>query len=126
MILAVTTRPDIAFAVKLLPQACKSPTVHDFIAAKRVLRYLKGTNYFLSCSRHDNGLDILAYSDADWASDVKTRKFVSDMVIKLNASDSLVFWRTAKKRSVSLSRCKLEYMALSSLAQENLFFETCI
>ena len=46
--LAVTTRPDIAFAVKLLSQACKSLTVKDFIAAKRVLRFLKGLNYFLS------------------------------------------------------------------------------
>ena len=27
----VTTRPDIAFAVNLLSQACKSPTVQDFV-----------------------------------------------------------------------------------------------
>ena len=36
--LAVTTRPDIAFAVRLLSQACKSPTMQDFITPKRVLR----------------------------------------------------------------------------------------
>ena len=48
--LAETTRPDVAFAVNLLSQAFKSPTVQDFIAAKRVLRYLKGTNYFISYS----------------------------------------------------------------------------
>ena len=101
LFLAVTTRPDIAFAVNLLSQACKSPTVQDFIAAKRVLRYLKGTNYFLSYSGHDNGLGVFAYSEADWASNVKTRKSVSGMVIKLNESDSPVFWRTAKQRSVS-------------------------
>ena len=69
----VTTRPDIAFAVNLLSQACKSPTMQYFIAAKRVLR-LEGTNYFLSYSRHDNGLGVFAYRDADWAGDVKTRK----------------------------------------------------
>ena len=77
LFLAVTTRPDIAFAVNLLSQACKSPTVQEFIAAQRVLRYLKRTNYFLTYSRHDNGLGIFAYSDADWAGDVKTRKSVS-------------------------------------------------
>ena len=65
MYLAVTTRPNIAFAVNLLPQACKSPTVQDFIAAKRILCYLKGTNYFLSYSRHYNGLGVFVYSDAD-------------------------------------------------------------
>ena len=87
--LAVTT--DIAFAVNLLSQACKSRTLQDFTAAKRVLRFLKGTTYFLSYSRHDNGLGVFAYIDVDWASDAKTRKSVSGMVIKLNESDSPVF-----------------------------------
>ena len=45
------------------------------------------------------------------------------MVFKLNESDSPVFWRTAKERSVSLSTCQLEYMALSALAQEVLFLK---
>ena len=103
--LALTTRPDIAFAVNLFSQACKSPTVEDFIAAKTVLRYLKGTEYFFTYSRHDNGLGIFAYSDGDWTSDVKTRNSVSDMFIKLNESDSPVFWRTGKQSSVSLSTC---------------------
>ena len=97
--LAVKTRRNIAFAVTY-SQACKSSTVQDFIAAKRVIRYIKGTNYFFSYSRHDNGLGIFAYSDADWASDVKTRKSVSGMVIKLNESDSPVFWRTDEQFSV--------------------------
>ena len=83
----------------------------------------KGHEILPFCSRHDNGLGTFAYSDADWASDVKTKKSVSGMVIKLNESDSPVFWRTAKQRSVSLSTYELEYMALSALAQEVLFLE---
>ena len=59
----------------------------------------------------------------DWASDVKSRKSVSGMVIKLNESDSRVFWRTAKQRSVSLSTCESENMALSGLAQEVSFLK---
>ena len=45
------------------------------------------------------------------------------MVIELNESDSPVFLRTAKQRSVSLSTCESEYMALSALAQEVLFLK---
>ena len=56
---AVTTRPDISFAVNLLFQACTSPAMQDFIAAKRVLHYPICTIYFLTYSRHDNGLGIL-------------------------------------------------------------------
>ena len=69
--LAVTNRPDIAFAVSLLSQACKNSTVKILFAAQRVQRYLKGTNNFLTDSRHVNGPGIFAYSDADWASDVR-------------------------------------------------------
>ena len=94
-----------------------------FFCSKRVLCYLKGTIYSLIYSRHDNGLSIFAYSDADWTSDVKTTKSVSGMVIKLNESNSPVFWRTAKQRSVSLSTCESEYMALSALAQEVLILK---
>ena len=121
--LAVTTRPAIAFSVNLLSQACESSTVQNYIAAKRVLRYLKGTNYFLNYSPHDNALGIFAYCDADWASDVKTKKSVSGMVIKLNKSVSPLFWLTAKQRSVSLSTRELEYMVLSALTQEVLFLK---
>ena len=126
--LAVTTRPDEAFAVNLLSQACKSPIVQDFIAAKRVLRFLKGTKYFLTYSRHENGLGIFAYSDADWVNNNngKTKKFVSGMVVKINESDSTVFWRTAKQCSVSISTLESEYMALSAFGSRSFVPETCI
>ena len=42
---------------------------------------------------------------------------------RLYESDSPVFWRTAKQRSISLSTCELEYMVLSALAQELLFLK---
>ena len=53
----------------------------------------------------------------------KDQKILSGMVIKLNESDSSVFSRTAKQRSVSLSTCESEYMALSALAQEVLLLK---
>ena len=43
MCLMVATRPDIAFAVWKLSQSCKAPNCEDFVSAKRVLRYLRGT-----------------------------------------------------------------------------------
>ena len=40
---ATGTRPDISFAVGVLSKFCSKPTTAHFTAAKRVLRYLKGT-----------------------------------------------------------------------------------
>ncbi|CAB4001063.1 Hypothetical predicted protein [Paramuricea clavata] len=41
--LAVATRPDIAYAVGVLSKFCAKPSEAHLTAAKRVLRYLKGT-----------------------------------------------------------------------------------
>ena len=68
---AVCTRPDIAFAVSTLCRHMKNPTQNHWQAAKRVLRYLKGTKHYgLTYSPHDsNSLNILsAYCDASYAS----------------------------------------------------------
>lgn len=37
------TRPDLSYAVNQLSQAMSTPTTLDWLKAKRVLRYLKGT-----------------------------------------------------------------------------------
>ena len=58
--------------------------MQDFIAAKRVLRCLKAAKLPLTYSRHDKGLWFSAYSNADWAGDLKTRNYVSGVVFKLN------------------------------------------
>ena len=76
--LAATTRPDIAFLVNLPSQACESPTVQDFIAAKKVLRYLKGTIDFLPYSRYDNGLGIFGGGVLKYLSVIGR---LSDMVV---------------------------------------------
>ena len=40
--LATCTRPDIAYAVSKVSKYLKNPTEKDWIAVKRILRYLKG------------------------------------------------------------------------------------
>ena len=44
--LAVATRPDIAYVVGVLSKFCSKPSEAHLTAAKRVLRYLKGTQNF--------------------------------------------------------------------------------
>ena len=46
MYLVTCTRPDIADAVSTLARFCSKPNQSHWTAAKRVLRYLKGTSNF--------------------------------------------------------------------------------
>ena len=75
MYLVTCTRPDIAYAVGMLARFSSKPNRSHWVAAERVLRYLKVTmNIELFYS---GGSGILGYSDADRAGDVDDRKSTS-------------------------------------------------
>ena len=86
---ALATRPDIQFAVSTVAKYCSEPNQSHLIAAKRILRYLKKTkNYVLwLCS---NNIELLGFSDADYARDVDDRHSTSGYVFMLG--DGCVSW----------------------------------
>ena len=59
MYLATCTRPDIAYAVGMLARFSSKPNQTHWVAAKRVLRYLKGTTNFGLIYSDDS--DVLGY-----------------------------------------------------------------
>jgi hypothetical protein len=69
MYLAMCTRPDIAYAVGTLARFSSRPNKTHWIAAKRVLRYLKGTASHGIVFRGGMSGNCVGYSDADWAGD---------------------------------------------------------
>ena len=59
------TRPDICFAVNTLSQVLVEPRHFHLVAAKHVMRYLKGTvDYGLSYDG-DHDFSLSGYTDAD-------------------------------------------------------------
>ena len=116
MYLATCTRPDIAFAVGTLARFSSKPNQVHWKAAKRVLRYLRGTTNFGIVFRGDDLAEPMAYSDADWAGDVGDRKSTSGYVFSIAGGP--VSWRSRKQNTVALSTAEAEYVALSSAAQE--------
>ena len=60
------TCPDISFSVQQLCQFMSHPTTTHLEAAKRVLRYIRGTLHF-GISFTPGPLTLTTFSDADWA-----------------------------------------------------------
>ena len=113
---AITTRPDIAQAVGVASKFCANPTRSHLTAAKRILRYLKGTAYLgLSYKKCADG-NLIGYSDADWAGDVDDRHSTSENVFLL--AKGAVSWLSKKQATVALSTAEAEYVALSAATQE--------
>ena len=63
------TRPDIAYVVSVMSKFMHRPHVQHMEAVMRLLRYLKGTSNRGILLRRNQQLDLVAYTDADWAGD---------------------------------------------------------
>jgi hypothetical protein len=118
---ALGTRPDIAHAVNEISKFMENPGHEHWVAAKRILHYIKGTvNKALVFDAKDSLtggiLNISAYSDSNWAGDINDRKSTTGYIVQLGKSS--VIWNTKKQKTVCLSSAEAEYMALSSTVQE--------
>ncbi|KAE9159173.1 hypothetical protein PF004_g31638 [Phytophthora fragariae] len=114
------TRPDIAFAVHKASRRTHDTTVDDWKLAKRVLRYLGGTKELRLRMRGNKKagelLEVVAYSDADFAADKEDRKSVTGGLVTVDGMP--VSWTCRKQGSVSLSTMEAEYTAASVMATE--------
>jgi hypothetical protein len=124
---ANTTRPDIAYAVSVLSQYLMNPSDDHWRAAKRLLRYLKGTAdmgiyfgrestvFFNGYSRGVKGVRVNGYTDADFAACISRR---SRSGYAFFCGDSLVSWLSKKQSLIALSTCEAEYYALTEGGKE--------
>jgi hypothetical protein len=118
MYVAVGTRPDISHAVSVLSQFSNCYRKKHCTAAKRVLRYLKGTidKKLIYRKNQDN---LTCYVDADWANcEIDRRSYTGSTFILSGAAFS---WESRKQRTVALSSTEAEYMALSDASKEAVF-----
>jgi hypothetical protein len=83
-------------------------------AAKRILRYLKGTiNYGIFYKKNENK-QLIAYTDSDYAGDLTDRKSTSGYVFML--SGGAVSWSSKKQPIVTLSTTEAEFVAATACA----------
>lgn len=106
------TRPDILYGVGLVSRFMESPTINHMKAAKRILRYIKGTIDFGLFYSPSNHFKLVGYSDSDWGGDVDDRKSTSGFVFYMG--DTAFTWSSKKQPIVTLSTCEAEYVAATS------------
>lgn len=116
--LATATRPDISFVASYLGQFNNCHGEEHWKAAKRVLRYLKGTlNVGLSFGK---GVEpVQGFVDADWGGDVGDRHSFTGYIFLMNGSP--ISWDAKKQKTVALSTTEAEYIALAESAKECIF-----
>lgn len=123
LIYAMTcTRPDISWIVSKLSQTLANPKAENLVAAKHVLRYLKGTNdYELCFKKTDEDLNLIGFSDSDWASSIEDRRSTTGYCFSLNKQGPAISWKSKKQPTVALSTCEAEYIGLATTTQESMY-----
>ena len=93
-------------------------------AAKRVLRYLKGTINLgvFYCKKGDG--ELKAYTDSDYAGDLDERRSTSGYVFLL--TEGFVSWSSKKQPVVTLSTTEAEFVAATFCACQGVWMRTVL
>eukprot|EP00253_Pinus_taeda_P030370 PITA_30370 len=108
------TRPDIMFVVSLISKFMERPKEAHWQAAKRILRYAKGTKRFGILYNVSEHSDLVGYTDSDWAGSVDDRKITSGYVFHMGSV--VISWASKKQSIVALSTAEAEYVAATAAA----------
>ena len=106
-------------AIGMVGRFQAAPKQSHLLAMKHIFKYLKRTmSYGLWYPRNQN-IQLISYSDADWANCVDERKSTSGGAFFLG--ESLVAWLSKKQSSISLSTTEAEYIAAATCCTQILW-----
>jgi hypothetical protein len=116
---ALSTRPDIAYAISSVACFAHKPTKSHCTALKRIVCYLKGTKEFgISFGPSATPHLLTVYYDADYAMDLEDRKSRSGVLLELN--NGPIAW-LSRKQPCTASTTKAEYLAAHVATKELLW-----
>jgi hypothetical protein len=108
LFISTRTRPDIVVAVGIVARRVFDPRQVDWIAAKRILRYLEGTGSYQLRFPAEGEVELSTYGEADYAASADRKSIC-------------VFWRMPVRRtgrSISkLAKDRAQGRGCSSLSE---------
>ncbi|GJY25467.1 hypothetical protein Tco_0400193 [Tanacetum coccineum] len=117
-----SSRPDLVQAVCYCARYQARPTQKHLKEVKRIFKYLKGTINMGLWYPKDSGFELTAFSDADHAGCIDTRKSTSGGIQFLG--DKLVSWMSKKQNCTAMSSAEAEYVALSASCAQVMWMRT--
>ncbi|SGZ28023.1 BQ5605_C026g10254 [Microbotryum silenes-dioicae] len=109
-------RPDIVTSVRVAASKVSAPTQADWIAVKRIIRYLQGTVDWGLKFNHGGSTVFELYSDASWGDNMSTGKSIGAFVSIL--AGAAISWQSKQQSMVATSTTEADILAASAAAKE--------
>ena len=110
------TRPDLSFSVGVLSRYLCSPREVHWKAVQRTFQYLNQSSNCGIVFKDTGVIELVSYSDSDYAGDIKTRKSTSGSINLLCSGP--ISWKSNRQRVVAKCTMEAEYIALSDNGSE--------
>ena len=119
----VHMRSDICYTVNALSQFMLDPKHIHLIAAKHILRYVRGTiTYGLRYTSSSRVL-LSGYSDSNWGGSAVDRKSTSGCCFSMGST--MISWSSRKQDSIAQSTTEAKYMVASDACKEVVWLRNC-
>jgi len=115
------SRPDIQFGVCLCVRFQSNPKESHFKAAKRILKYLKGTTNVGIWYPNEYNIALSGFSDSDYAGCKLDKKSTSGTCHLLGSN--LISWNSKKQACVALSTTEAEYIAAGHACAQSIWLK---
>lgn len=124
MYLALSTRPDITFAVNFLSQFNANPGRNHWQGAIHVVRYLKRTRDLELRLGGSGPIELNGFCDSSYggfAGPSGSRRSTSGFGFSLGLGSGLISWSSKRQTVTATSTSEAEYMACAHAAKEALW-----
>nr|GEZ34530.1 hypothetical protein [Tanacetum cinerariifolium] len=116
-----SSRLDIMFVICACVRFQVTPKVSHLHAVKRIFRYLKGKPHLGLWYPRDSSLNLMVYSDSDYAGASLDRKSTTRGCQFLGCG--LIYWQCKKQTVVATSSTKAEYVAAANCCAQVLWIQ---
>jgi hypothetical protein len=120
----VCTRLDIAYITGMLGRYLNNPGMNHWKAVKRVLRYLQRTKNQMLTYRRSNKLEVIEYTDSDFADCVDSLKSTPGYIFML--AGGAIFWRSAKQSMIVFFTMTAEFIVCFETSNHRIWLRNII
>ncbi|XP_068655801.1 uncharacterized protein [Aristolochia californica] len=124
MYVQVYTRPDIAFAVRMLGRYQSNPGLDHWRAAKKVMRNLQGTKDYMLMYRQTDNLEVIGYSDSDFSCCIYSRKSTSGYIFLM--ANGAISWKNVKQTLTAMSTMEVKLVSYFEATSHGVWLKSFI